>query len=126
MPCVSLPNGASSLPPKVLPLLERFDRIYLWMDDDVAGQVLPPPFFNSPLLSPPLYLSPPFSSSPLTALSHSHTLIPLSPLLHASAQVTNFLNRKARKNSHKNWDRTGATWSMQKMVLMAPRMPMML
>lgn len=39
MPAISLPNGAGSLPPQVLPLLERFERIYLWMDDDVPGQV---------------------------------------------------------------------------------------
>jgi twinkle protein len=38
LPAVSLPNGASSLPVGVLPLLERFERIYVWMDDDVAGQ----------------------------------------------------------------------------------------
>lgn len=38
MPAVSLPNGASSLPPEVLPLLERFEKIYLWMDHDGAGQ----------------------------------------------------------------------------------------
>lgn len=37
-PAVSLPNGARSLPLEVLPQLERFKRIYLWMDDDVAGQ----------------------------------------------------------------------------------------
>lgn len=35
---VSLPNGASSLPLEVLPLLERFNKIYLWMDHDGAGQ----------------------------------------------------------------------------------------
>jgi len=34
LPAVSLPNGARSLPVQVLPLLERFRRIYLWMDDD--------------------------------------------------------------------------------------------
>ena len=39
MPSVSLPNGAGSLPIDVLPLLERFERIYLWMDNDAAGQV---------------------------------------------------------------------------------------
>ena len=39
MPAVSLPNGAGSLPIDVLPLLERFERIYLWMDNDAAGQV---------------------------------------------------------------------------------------
>ncbi|CAN8073490.1 unnamed protein product [Agarophyton chilense] len=35
---VSVPNGASSLPIQALPLLERFQRIYLWMDEDDAGQ----------------------------------------------------------------------------------------
>ena len=35
---VSLPNGCNSLPPDVLPLLERFEKIYLWMDNDEAGQ----------------------------------------------------------------------------------------
>jgi len=34
---VSLPNGAASLPPAVLPLLERFKRIFLWCDGDEAG-----------------------------------------------------------------------------------------
>lgn len=38
VPAVSLPNGASSLPLGVLPLLERFDKIYLWMDHDGPGQ----------------------------------------------------------------------------------------
>lgn len=37
LPTVSLPNGARSLPVELLPLLERFDRIYLWLDDDAAG-----------------------------------------------------------------------------------------
>jgi len=32
---VSLPNGASSLPLEICEKLERFKRIYLWMDDDV-------------------------------------------------------------------------------------------
>ncbi|PXF40963.1 Twinkle protein, mitochondrial [Gracilariopsis chorda] len=35
---ISVPSGASSLPIEVLPLLERFKRIYLWMDEDEAGQ----------------------------------------------------------------------------------------
>ncbi|OQR85631.1 twinkle protein [Achlya hypogyna] len=38
LPAVSLPNGCRSLPPAVLPLLERFETIYLWMDSDVHGQ----------------------------------------------------------------------------------------
>lgn len=38
MPAVSLPNGCRSLPLEVLPLLERFDKIYLWMDNDGPGQ----------------------------------------------------------------------------------------
>lgn len=37
-PTISLPNGASSLPIQLLPALERFETIYLWMDQDVAGQ----------------------------------------------------------------------------------------
>ncbi len=38
LPAISLPNGARSLPVELLPKLERFERIYLWMDDDAAGQ----------------------------------------------------------------------------------------
>lgn len=38
VPAVSLPNGASSLPLGILPLLERFTKIYLWMDNDGPGQ----------------------------------------------------------------------------------------
>ena len=38
MSAVSLPSGAASLPPAVLPLLERFEKVYLWMDDDAAGR----------------------------------------------------------------------------------------
>lgn len=37
-PAVSLPNGASSLPIPLLPALERFKHVYLWMDADTAGQ----------------------------------------------------------------------------------------
>lgn len=37
-PAVSLPNGCRSLPVEVLPLLERFENIYLWMDNDGPGQ----------------------------------------------------------------------------------------
>lgn len=37
VPAVSLPNGARSLPVSLLPALERFRKIYLWMDDDVPG-----------------------------------------------------------------------------------------
>ena len=36
-PTVSLPNGCRSLPIQLLPALEPFKRIILWMDDDVAG-----------------------------------------------------------------------------------------
>ncbi|KYQ94381.1 T7-like mitochondrial DNA helicase [Tieghemostelium lacteum] len=38
IPTISLPNGANSLPITLLPMLERFEKIYLWMDDDVPGQ----------------------------------------------------------------------------------------
>ena len=37
---VSLPNGARSLPVELLPMLERFKKIYLWMDDDGPSCVL--------------------------------------------------------------------------------------
>ena len=33
-PAVSLPQGASNLPDVLLPYFERFDKIYLWMDND--------------------------------------------------------------------------------------------
>ena len=39
VPAISLPNGCNSLPPELLQLLERFEKIYLWMDNDKAGQV---------------------------------------------------------------------------------------
>ncbi len=38
VPAVSLPNGCQSLPVAILPLLERFEKIYLWMDNDVPGR----------------------------------------------------------------------------------------
>jgi len=38
LPCVSLPNGANSLPPEVVESLEDFETVYLWLDDDVPGQ----------------------------------------------------------------------------------------
>lgn len=38
VPAISLPNGCNSLPPDLLPLLERFSKIYLWLDNDKSGQ----------------------------------------------------------------------------------------
>ncbi len=38
VPAVSLPNGCSSLPTELLPRLENFSRIYLWLDNDKPGQ----------------------------------------------------------------------------------------
>ena len=38
VPALSLPNGCQSLPVEILPLLERFEKIYLWMDNDVPGR----------------------------------------------------------------------------------------
>lgn len=35
---VSLPNGCRSLPVEVLPMLERFESVYLWMDNDGPGR----------------------------------------------------------------------------------------
>ena len=37
-PAVSLPNGCRSLPLQVLPILERFEKIVLWMDSDEPGR----------------------------------------------------------------------------------------
>ena len=37
-PAISLPNGCRSLPIEVLPLIEHFDKIYLWMDNDRPGK----------------------------------------------------------------------------------------
>ena len=39
LPAISLPNGCNSLPADLIPLLERFTRIYLWMDNDKSGAV---------------------------------------------------------------------------------------
>lgn len=36
---ISLPNGCGSLPPALLPQLERFKKIYLWLDDDDPGVI---------------------------------------------------------------------------------------
>jgi len=37
-PAVALPMGTSLLPVTLLPMLERFTRLYLWFSDDVPGQ----------------------------------------------------------------------------------------
>ena len=37
-PAISVPNGASSFPDEVLPLLEKYKTIYLWMDNDDPGR----------------------------------------------------------------------------------------
>ena len=38
IPAVSLPNGANSLPIEVIEMLEPFQKIILWMDDDLKGK----------------------------------------------------------------------------------------
>ncbi|KAG9298777.1 hypothetical protein G9A89_012845 [Geosiphon pyriformis] len=38
IPATCLPNNSYQLPLEVLPLLERFVKIYIWLDDDVPGQ----------------------------------------------------------------------------------------
>eukprot|EP00968_Pinguiococcus_pyrenoidosus_P029096 scaffold8310_cov325-Pinguiococcus_pyrenoidosus.AAC.1 len=38
MPAVSLPSGINNLPEMVIPLLERFERIFLWTDFDQPGR----------------------------------------------------------------------------------------
>lgn len=37
IPAISLPNGCNSLPVELIPLLERFTKIYLWLDNDKSG-----------------------------------------------------------------------------------------
>lgn len=37
-PAVSLPAGANCLPVDLLEKLEKYQKIYIWMDDDVVGQ----------------------------------------------------------------------------------------
>lgn len=34
VPAISLPNGCNSLPVELIPLLDSFKKIYLWMDND--------------------------------------------------------------------------------------------
>jgi len=48
-PVVSLPTGTSALPIDVVEKLEPFDKIYLWLDDDVHGQVRQHHLFLLPL-----------------------------------------------------------------------------
>lgn len=38
IPAISLPNGCNSFPPELVRWLERFKKIYLWMDNDKPGQ----------------------------------------------------------------------------------------
>ncbi|EPB84729.1 hypothetical protein HMPREF1544_08528 [Mucor circinelloides 1006PhL] len=39
LPAVSIPSSNYQLQESVLPLLDRFTRIYLWLDDDVDGHI---------------------------------------------------------------------------------------
>ena len=39
---LSLPQGASHLPDQLIPLLERFEKVILWMDNDKAGELNAP------------------------------------------------------------------------------------
>ncbi|RCI00746.1 hypothetical protein CU098_004081 [Rhizopus stolonifer] len=39
IPSVSIPSANYQLQESVLPLLDRFKRVYLWLDDDVEGQM---------------------------------------------------------------------------------------
>jgi twinkle protein len=38
-PTISLPQGASNLPDSILPFLNQFTKIILWMDNDEAGRL---------------------------------------------------------------------------------------
>lgn len=39
IPSIALPNANYQLQEAVLPMLERFSRVYVWMDDDVDGRI---------------------------------------------------------------------------------------
>lgn len=39
---LSLPQGASFLPDQLVPMLDQFEKIYLWMDNDKAGEINAP------------------------------------------------------------------------------------
>lgn len=57
LPCVSLPNGANSLPLSLLKFFERFERIYLWLDADEVGQNAVEKFSNVRFFSTTNFLS---------------------------------------------------------------------
>ena len=38
-PAISLPQGANSLPDHLLPYLDQFETIILWVDKDEAGRL---------------------------------------------------------------------------------------
>ena len=38
VPAISLPNGCNSLNPDLIVMLERFEKIYLWLDNDQPGR----------------------------------------------------------------------------------------
>ena len=40
IPVISLPNGCNSLPIDLIPLLDRFTTVYLWLDNDKSGKEL--------------------------------------------------------------------------------------
>ncbi|KAL0097440.1 mitochondrial helicase twinkle [Phycomyces blakesleeanus] len=46
IPSVSLPSSNYQLEESVLPLLERFSKLYVWLDDDVDGQLAADRFAN--------------------------------------------------------------------------------
>ena len=75
---ISVPNGASSLPISILPLLEDFKEIILWMDDDIAGYEAAQKFakklgkYRCRVVSPPTNLGFPFIlSSSLHSFTHN-------------------------------------------------------
>lgn len=43
---LSLPQGASHLPDQLVPLLDRFEKIFLWMDNDKVGTMNAPKIAN--------------------------------------------------------------------------------
>ena len=85
VPVVSLPNGCNSFPPELIAKLERFETIYLWMDNDTSGQLAATKFVKKLGHGRCLLVKPLLSPSPSTfvpkdaneALLHNIDMIPM-------------------------------------------------
>lgn len=78
LPAVSLPLGASALPPEILPQLEHFNKIYLWLGSDAHCRQSAAQFARKLNVKRCFIIGPPSEkqlfSSALDALNQSHNL----------------------------------------------------